>query len=50
MSKSFKIGFLLFDNITQLDFTGPLQVLSRIPGAKVHLVAATTDPVQTDCG
>ena len=50
MTPPFRIGFLLFDNITQLDFTGPLQVLSRLPGAQVHLVAASLDPVKTDCG
>jgi cyclohexyl-isocyanide hydratase len=50
VTSSFKIGFLLFDNLTQLDFTGPLQVLSRLPGAQVHLVAKTLDPVETDCG
>ncbi|OLF75384.1 thiamine biosynthesis protein ThiJ [Maricaulis sp. W15] len=44
------IGFLLFDDLTQLDFTGPLQVLTRIPGAKVHLVARAAGPVRTDCG
>ena len=34
---SFTIGFLLFDDLTQLDFTGPLQVLSRAPGAETAL-------------
>jgi cyclohexyl-isocyanide hydratase len=50
MTDTLTIGFLLFDDITQLDFTGPLQVLSRLPGAKVHLVAKSLDPVRTDCG
>lgn len=50
MSKPFKIGFVLFDDLTQLDFTGPLQVLSRIPGAQVHLIARSLQPVMTDCG
>lgn len=50
MTATLTIGFLLFDDITQLDFTGPLQVLSRVPGAKVHLVGKTLDPVRTDCG
>ena len=50
MSQALKVGFLLFDDITQLDFTGPLQVLSRLPGAQVHLVAKTIAPVRTDCG
>lgn len=44
----FQIGFVLFDHITQLDFTGPLQVLSRLPGAQIHLVARSMDPVTTD--
>jgi cyclohexyl-isocyanide hydratase len=45
-----RIGFLLFSGVTQLDITGPMQVLSRLPGAQVHLAAKTLDPVQTDCG
>jgi len=44
------IGFVLFDDLTQLDFTGPLQVLNRIPGIKTHLVAGQAGPVRTDCG
>ncbi|MEZ5893024.1 MAG: DJ-1/PfpI family protein [Parvularculaceae bacterium] len=42
------ITFLLFPNLTQLDFTGPLQVLSRLPGGKVSLAAKRMAPVQTD--
>ena len=48
--KPFHIVFLLFDGITQLDFTGPAQVLSRIPGAVVHTAAREMKPVQTDGG
>lgn len=48
--KPFHIVFLLFDGITQLDFTGPAQVLSRIPGAVVHTAAKETRPIQTDSG
>lgn len=43
------IGFVLFPNVTQLDFTGPLQVLSRLPDSTVHIVAKTEAPVPTDC-
>lgn len=50
MSTPFRIGFLLFDDLTQLDFTGPLQVLHRMPDAEVHLVAKSLEPVKTDCG
>lgn len=48
--KPLHIVFLLFDGITQLDFTGPAQVLSRIPGAVVHTAAREMKPVQTDSG
>lgn len=47
---TFSIGFLLFPNLTQLDFTGPLQVLSRLPDSSIHIVAKTLDPVPSDCG
>jgi cyclohexyl-isocyanide hydratase len=46
----FHVGFVLFPNLTQLDFTGPLQILHRMPGAQTHILSATMDPVATDCG
>lgn len=46
----FTIVFILFNDVTQLDFTGPAQFLSRLPGAQLHVAAATLDPVMTDCG
>lgn len=48
MTNPLHIGFVIFPNVTQLDFTGPLQVLSRVPGAEVHIVAASMAPVPTD--
>jgi cyclohexyl-isocyanide hydratase len=47
---TFKIGFVIFPNLTQLDFTGPLQVLSRLPQSTVHIVAKSLEPVPSDCG
>lgn len=44
------IVFVLFDNVTQLDFTGPVQFLSRLPGADVHVVSKTGASVTTDSG
>ena len=44
------IGMLLFPNMTQLDFTGPYEVFSRLPETTVHIVAASLDPVRTDRG
>jgi cyclohexyl-isocyanide hydratase len=46
----FRIGFLLFPRATQLDFTGPFEILARMPGAEIELVAKTLDPVRTDRG
>lgn len=46
----FHTGFVLFENLTQLDFTGPLQVLHRIPDSRTHLVARSLAPVPSDCG
>lgn len=44
------IAFLPFPGMTQLDMTGPAQFLSRLPGAKVHFVSGSLDPVPTDAG
>ena len=45
-----RIGMLLFPRMTQLDLTGPYEVLARLPNTKVDLVARTRDPVTTDRG
>ncbi|TSD12718.1 DJ-1/PfpI family protein [Curtobacterium sp. KBS0715] len=50
MADDIRIAFLLFPHLTQLDLTGPAQVLSRVPGARVEYMAATLDPVPSDCG
>lgn len=59
---AFDIGFVIFTGITQLDFTGPFEVLSRIgtppsltvaskfPQARTHVVAKTMAPVLSDRG
>jgi cyclohexyl-isocyanide hydratase len=47
---AFNIGFVLFPNVTQLDLTGPLQVLHRLPEARAHIAAKSLNPVATDCG
>jgi cyclohexyl-isocyanide hydratase len=43
-----QIGLLVFPKVTQLDLTGPLQVFSSVPGAKVHLVWKRIEPVPSD--
>src|SRR5258708_21821596 len=44
------IGMLMFPWLTQLDMTGPYEVLARLPNTKVLLVAHTMAPVKTDRG
>lgn len=44
------IGMLIFPRLTQLDMTGPYEVLARLPDTKVELIAHTLDPVTTDRG
>ena len=41
---------LLLPGATQLDLTGPYEVLARLPGVRIELVAAGPDPVRTDRG
>jgi cyclohexyl-isocyanide hydratase len=50
MTAPLEIGFLLFPRLTQLDLTGPFEVLSRLPGARVRLLWKTLDPVRADSG
>jgi cyclohexyl-isocyanide hydratase len=45
-----RVVFLVYPNVTQLDLTGPAQVLSRLGDAHMGLVWKTRDPVQTDSG
>ncbi len=44
------IGMILFEGMTQLDLTGPLEIFSRFPDTKIHLVSKTRDPVRSDRG
>jgi cyclohexyl-isocyanide hydratase len=46
----FRIGFLIFPNLTLLDLTGPYEVLSKIRGAELFLVWKTRDPILADSG
>jgi cyclohexyl-isocyanide hydratase len=50
MANPIAIGILIYPNLTQLDATGPAQVLARVPGATVHMIWKTRDPIPTDAG
>ena len=45
-----QIAFLLYQQMTALDFVGPYEVLSRLPGAETRFVAAHPGAIRTDMG
>jgi cyclohexyl-isocyanide hydratase len=46
----FNVGFVIFPELTQLDFTGPQQVLARLPQSAMYIVANSMVPVPSDSG
>jgi cyclohexyl-isocyanide hydratase len=48
MSAPLQIGLVIFPKVTQLDLTGPVQVFSSVPGARVHLIWKRIEPVPSD--
>ena len=45
-----RAGFLISPRMTQLDFTGPYEVLARLPELEVYIVAERAGPVQSEFG
>ena len=45
-----RIGMLLFPKITQLDLTGPYEVLARVPEAEISLLWKSLEPVTSGTG
>ncbi len=48
--KSFRIAFLIYPEMTQLDFTGPSEVLGLMPYAEISLVAKALEPITAENG
>ena len=46
----FRSGMLVFPNMTQLDLTGPYEVLARLPGAETLLLWKSMDPIRSEHG
>ncbi|KUJ67130.1 thiamine biosynthesis protein ThiJ [Streptomyces albus subsp. albus] len=44
------VAILLYDGFTALDAVGPYEVLCRVPGVRVAMVAQRPGPVRTDTG
>lgn len=45
-SRRLSVGCLIFERMDQIDFTGPFEVLSRMPDTTVQIIAKTTEPIR----
>jgi cyclohexyl-isocyanide hydratase len=50
MAEEFPVVFVLYPHVTQLDFTGPHEVLARLPGAQCILASSTGGDLEADGG
>ncbi len=50
MSEPFAVVFAIYPGLTQLDFTGPFEVMSRLPGANVVVASREGGAVAADTG
>lgn len=50
MSAEFPVVFALYPDITQLDFTGPYEVLTRLPGARCVLASVAGGTLEAGGG
>jgi transcriptional regulator GlxA family with amidase domain len=50
MERPFTIVFILFPQLTQLDFTGPFEVLQRLPGARLVVASREGGSLSADSG
>ncbi|MDZ4693144.1 DJ-1/PfpI family protein [Terricaulis sp.] len=50
MAAPFRIVFILYPRLTQLDFTGPYEVLARMPGAEIIIASKDGGELVTEMG
>jgi cyclohexyl-isocyanide hydratase len=50
MADPFRIVFILYPRLTQLDFTGPYEVLGRMPGAEILIASKDGGTLVTEMG
>jgi cyclohexyl-isocyanide hydratase len=48
--EEFPVVFAIYPHVTQLDFTGPHEVLARLPGARCILASSTGGDLEADGG
>jgi cyclohexyl-isocyanide hydratase len=49
-TKQLQIGALIFPGVDQIDFTGPFEVFSRLPGATYQVIAKDKKPIRDTRG
>ncbi|MEZ5958717.1 MAG: DJ-1/PfpI family protein [Hyphomonadaceae bacterium] len=50
MAQKFRIVFILYPRLTQLDFTGPYEVLARVPNTEVVIASKGGGALETEMG
>jgi transcriptional regulator GlxA family with amidase domain len=50
MAPPFRIVFILYPRLTQLDFTGPYEVLARMPGAEIIVASKHGGVLESESG
>ncbi|ANP45033.1 DJ-1/PfpI family protein [Candidatus Viadribacter manganicus] len=50
MAQPFRIVFILYPRLTQLDFTGPYEVLARVPGVETVIASKDGGALKTEMG
>ena len=50
MAATFPVVFALYPRVTQLDFTGPVEVFARLPGARIVLASTEGGLLEADGG
>jgi putative intracellular protease/amidase len=50
MAAPFRIVFILYPRLTQLDFTGPYEVMARVPGAETVIASKDGGTLRTEMG
>jgi len=50
MPNPFRVVFAIYPRLTQLDFTGPFEILARLPGAEVIVASRDGGAIRSDTG
>lgn len=45
-TRSLSVGFLIFERMDQIDFTGPFEVLSRMPDSTMQIIGKEVAPIR----